>query len=89
MQFLQNVRTLDVTAPVTLIFNEESYEVSADNSRNKTVSQLFAEYGDVLGVDPSRINRYIINGEVVPGDTVVRPSESIRAVVTSEAKGVF
>lgn len=89
MQFLQNVRTQDLSAPVTLIFNEEQYQVSADNSRGKTVSQLFTEYGAILGVDPARINRYVLNNEIVPRETVVRPGETVRAATTSENKGSF
>jgi hypothetical protein len=87
MQFLDNVRVQDQSAPVTLLFNEESYEVPAENALNKSVSQLFAEYGVNLGADPARLTRYIINGEVVPGTTVVRPGESIRSVISSESKG--
>lgn len=87
MQFLSNVRTQDQSAPVILVVNEESYRVAAENARNKTVSQLFAEYGSNLGVDPSRITRYVINNEIVPGETVVRPGETVRGAVTSEQKG--
>lgn len=87
MQFLNNVRVQDQSAPVTLLFNEESYVVSAENALNKSVSQLFAEYGLNLGIDPARLTRYIINGEVVPGTTVVRPGESVRGVIVSEGKG--
>jgi hypothetical protein len=87
MQFLQNVRTQDQSAPVTLIFNEESYEVPAANSHGKTVSQLFVEYGAILGADSARITRYLIDSVIVPQDTVVRPSETVRGVVTSESKG--
>jgi hypothetical protein len=89
MQFLQNVRQQDQNAPVTLMVNEESYEVSYINARGKTVSQLFAEYGSNLGVDASRITSYVLNGEGVPGDTVVRPGETVRGAVTSESKGLF
>lgn len=87
MQFLENVRVQDQSAPVTLVFNEEEYVVSAENALNKSVSQLFAEYGVNLGVDPARLTRYIINGEVVPGTTVVRPGETIRSIISSENKG--
>lgn len=89
MQFLNNVRTQDQSAPVTLMVNEESYQVLAENARNKSVSQLFAEYGANLGVDASRITRYVLNNEIVPGETVVRPGETVRGAVTSESKGVY
>lgn len=87
MQFLNNARIQDASAPVTLLVNEESYSVPSENHRGKTVSQLFAEYGSNLGVDPARVTSYLLNGEIVPGDTVVRPGESVRGSVTSESKG--
>jgi hypothetical protein len=87
MQFLNNVRTQDASAPVTLVVNEETYSVSPDNYRGKTVAQLFSQYGENLGVDPARINRYVINNEIVPGETTVRPGETVRGAVTSENKG--
>lgn len=89
MQFLQNVRAQDQSAPVTLMVNEESYQILAENARNKTVSQLFAEYGANLGVDPSRITRYVLNNEIVPGETVVRPGETVRGAILAESKGVY
>jgi hypothetical protein len=87
MQFLDNARSLDMSAPVILQMNDEQYSVLAENARNKTVSQLFAEYGSYLGAEASRATKYIIDGVGVPGDTVVRPGETVRAAVTSENKG--
>jgi hypothetical protein len=87
MSFFDQVRTQDQTAPVTLAVNEETLEILPENYRNKTVSQLFAEYGSRLGVDPSRITRYVINSVQVVGETVVRPGETVRGAVTSESKG--
>jgi hypothetical protein len=86
--FFQQVRTQDQSAPVTLILNEDSLSLSPDQFRGKTVSQLFAEYGTSLGGDVSRINRYVLNGEVVAGDTVIRPGETVRGSVSSESKGI-
>lgn len=87
MQFLDNARSLDMSAPVILQMNDEQYSVLAENARNKTVSQLFAEYGSYLGANASRATKYIIDGVSVPVDTVVRPGETVRAAVTSENKG--
>lgn len=89
MSFFDQVRTQDQSAPVTLMVNEESMELLPENYRNKTVSQLFAEYGARLGVDASRITRYVINSVQVAGDTVIRPGETVRGAVTSESKGSF
>jgi hypothetical protein len=86
MSFFDQIRTADQTAPVTLYLNEESITLTSDQFRGKTVSQLFGEYGHSLG-DVSRINRFVLNTEIVPGDTVVRAGESIRGAVTSESKG--
>ena len=87
MDLLSNVRSADQDAPVTLVVNEESYRVPANNARGKSVSQLFAEYGSVMGTDTSRITSYILNNEVVPGETVIRPGETVRGAITSEEKG--
>jgi hypothetical protein len=87
MQFLNNVRAQDQTAPVTLLVNEESYAVTPANYQGKTVAQLFAQYASNLGVDASRIQSYILDATQVPGETVVRPGEVYRGVITSESKG--
>jgi hypothetical protein len=86
MAFFDQIRTADTTAPVTLLLNEESITLTADQFRGKTVSQLFGEYGHSLG-NVSRINRFVLNGEIVPGDTVVRAGETVRGAVSSESKG--
>jgi hypothetical protein len=86
MSFFDQIRTADTTAPVTLILNEESITLNADLFHNKTVSQLFGEFGHALG-NVSRINRFVLNGEIVPGDTVVRAGETVRGAVSSESKG--
>ena len=88
MSFFTQIRTQDQSAPVTLLLNEDSLQLQPDQYRNKTVSQLFAEYGASLGGDVARISRYVLNGEAVAGDTVVRPGESVRGSVSSESKGV-
>jgi hypothetical protein len=88
MSFFTQIRTQDQSAPVTLLLNEDTLQLQPDQYRGKTVSQLFAEYGASLGGDVARINRYVLNGEAVAGDTVVRPGESIRGSVSSESKGV-
>lgn len=89
MSFFQQIRTQDQFAAVTLILNEESLQLSSDQYRGKSVSQLFAEYGASLGGDVARINRYVLNGEAVSGDTVIRPGETVRGAVSSESKGLF
>lgn len=84
--FFQQIRQADTETPVTLYFNEESVSLNSAQFTGKTVSQLYAEYGSNLG-DVTRINRYILNGEVVPSTQVVRAGESYRASVNSESKG--
>lgn len=86
MSFFDQIRTADQSAPVILLLNEESITLNSDQFRGKTVSQLFGEYGHTIG-NVSRINRFVLNGEVVPGDTVVRPGETVRGAVSSESKG--
>lgn len=86
MSFFDQIRTADQSAPVTLYLNEESVTLTPDQYRGKTVSQLFGEYGHSLG-DVTRINRFVLGNEAVPGDTVVRAGESVRGAVSSESKG--
>jgi hypothetical protein len=86
MSFFDQIRTADQSSPVTLLLNEESITLSADQFNGKTVSQLFGEYGHQLG-NVTRINRFVLNGEIVPGTTVVRAGETVRGAVSSESKG--
>jgi hypothetical protein len=88
MSFFDAVREMSYESPVTLMINEESVVLSEAQYRGKTVSQLFAEYASGI-VDVSRVNRYIINGTAVSGDTVIRPGEICRGSVNSESKGVY
>lgn len=87
MEFLSTAKPQDQTAPVTLIVNEETVRVPYVNAEGKTVSQLYAEYASSLGVDASRIVKYVIANELVPGTQVVRPGETYRGSVDSESKG--
>lgn len=86
MSFFTQIRQADTESPVTLYFNEESVSLNAAQFTGKTVSQLYAEYASGLG-DVTRINRYVLNGEAVPGTQVVRASEIYRATTHSEQKG--
>lgn len=87
MNFLNTVVPQDQTQPVTLMVNEESVQVPYVNAAHKSVSQLFAEYGSSLGIDPVRITRYILGNESVSSSQVVRPGETYRGAVTAESKG--
>jgi hypothetical protein len=84
--FFQQIRQADTESPVTLYFNEESIALGSAQFTGKTVSQLYAEYAGSLG-DVSRINRYVLNGEAVPSNQVVRAGEVYRATTNSEQKG--
>lgn len=86
MSFFDSVRTQSYDEPVTILVNEESVSLGEAQYRGKTVSQLVAEYASGL-VDVSRVNRYVINGTSVSGDTVVRPGETVRVAISSESKG--
>lgn len=88
MSFFDSIREQDYSAPVQILVNEESVTLSEAQYRGKTVSQLVAEYASGL-VDVSRVNRYVINGTSVSGDTVVRPSEIVRVAISSESKGLY
>jgi hypothetical protein len=88
MSFFDSIREQDYSATVQILVNEESITLTEAQYRGKTVSQLVAEYAGGL-VDASRVNRYIINGTAVSGDTVIRPSEILRVAISSESKGVY
>lgn len=88
MSFFDNVREMDYSAPVRILVNEESITLSEAQYRGKTVSQLVAEYASGL-VDVTRVNRYVIDGTAVSGDTTIRPSETVRVTISSESKGVY
>lgn len=88
MSFFDSIRTQDYSQPVTLMINEESVVLSEAQYRGKSVSQLVAEYAGNY-IDVARVNRYIINGTVVSGDTQPRPNEVVRVAISSESKGVY
>jgi hypothetical protein len=88
MSFFDSVRTQSYDEPVVIYVNEESVSLSEAQYRGKSVSQLVAEYASGL-VDVSRVNRYVINGTAVSGDTVVRPGETIRVSISCESKGSY
>ena len=88
MSFFESVRSMDFSQPVTLMVNEESISLSEAQYRGKSVSQLVAEYAGGL-VDVSRVNRYVINGTSVSGDTQPRPNEIVRIAISSESKGLY
>lgn len=86
MSFFQNVRAQNYNEPVTIMVNEEAVSLTEAQYRGKSVSQLVAEYAANL-VDVARVNRYLINGISVSGDTQVRPGETVRVAISSESKG--
>jgi hypothetical protein len=88
MSFFDAVRTQSYDEAVVIYVNEESVTLSEAQYRGKSVSQLVAEYASGL-VDVSRVNRYVINGTGVSGDTVIRPGESIRVSISCESKGSY
>jgi hypothetical protein len=87
MNLLSRPTPQDQSRPVTLTVNEERVNVLYNNASGKTVSQLFAEYGSTLGIDPARIQEYTLGNEIVPPTQVVRPGETYRGTVKSEHKG--
>lgn len=88
MSFFDSIREQDYSAPVKILINEESVTLNEAQYRGKTVSQLVAEYASGI-VDVSRVNRYVVDGTSVSGDTAIRPGESIRVGVHTESKGVY
>jgi hypothetical protein len=86
MSFFDSVRAQNYNEPVTILVNEESVTLAEAQYRGKSVSQLVAEYAGSL-VDVARVNRYLINGTSVSGDTQVRPGETVRVAIASESKG--
>lgn len=85
MAFNQN---LPQTAPrvVTLLFNDESIELSPAQYAGKSATQLFTDFGSDLGTDVSRINSYVIDNVSRDGSTVVRDGETVRGVAKTDSK---
>lgn len=72
---------------VVLTAGTERVEIPASDVRGKTIAQLFAMYGEQLGVDTDRINRYVDAGRIVTGDTPVEPGRQYSGNTTAESKG--
>lgn len=76
------------TSMVVLTAGTERVEIPASDAQGKTVSQLFQQYGEQLGVDTDRINRYVDAGRIVTADTPVEPGRSYSGNTTAESKGL-
>jgi hypothetical protein len=84
--FFSQLETQSYANPVTIAVNEETVTLTEGQYRGKSVSQLVAEYASHM-IDVARVTRYVVGNEQVSGDTVIRPGETIRVSVNSEAKG--
>ena len=87
MAFYDTLRQQDTGAPVTLVVNEEELELTFPQYENKSVSQLFGEYGHRLISDVTRIQTFAINNVVVSNTAQARPGETVRGIIKAEGKG--
>lgn len=71
---------------VTLLFNDESIELSPAQYAGKSAAQLFTDFGPDLGTDVSRITSYVIDNVSRDGSTVVRDGETVRGVAKTDSK---
>jgi hypothetical protein len=72
--------------PVILQLNEEEVIVDAGVIGERTVAELFEDFGDALG-DTHRATRYVASGQIVDGSTRAVAGTIYRAAITSETKG--
>jgi hypothetical protein len=87
--FSSNSNSSTNTSMVVLTAGTERVEIPASNAQGKTVSQLFAEYGEELGIDTDRINRYVDAGRIVTADTPVEAGRQYSGNTTAESKGLI
>lgn len=74
------------TGDVVIAIGAETVQVSAEQAAGKTISQLFDEFSEALGVSSDRINRYVDAGTIVPGDQAAQAGHVYRGTVTTESK---
>lgn len=89
MAFNENLNQTPQTAArvVTLLFNDESIELTPAEYAGKTAAQLFTDFAHRLGTSVERITSYVIDGFARGGETVVRDGESVRGVAKTDSKG--
>lgn len=74
------------TTDVQIEVNAERVLIPGDAAKGKTIAQLFTEFSEALGTDPTRIQRFVDAGQIVAGDQVVEPGHTYRGTVTTETK---
>ena len=72
---------------ITLTAGHETHEVSAEDAQGKTISELFSEYADELGIDSARPARYVDAGQQVSGTSHAKPGRVYSSAVSFESKG--
>jgi hypothetical protein len=71
--------------PVTLQINDSTFTIPGTDATGLTIREAFQRYA--TGVDASRINQFVVNGERKDGSTLVEPGQSIRGAIATESKG--
>ena len=74
---------------VTLLYNDESIELTPAEYAGKSLTQLFTDFGDRLGTSVSRITSYTADNIVRDGSTVVRDGEVVRGIAKTDQKGLL
>ena len=85
-----NIPEQELSADITLRFSiSNEVTVNPENYQGKTISQLFHEYEDELGVDMSRASSYkdITTGSTVEGSSSVEPGHSYKVLIMTGTKG--
>lgn len=65
----------------------ETLKIPAATVANKTVAQVFTDFAHELGVQTKRITRFVQNGNIIPGATLVKAGETYQGTATLDEKG--
>ena len=71
---------------VQLLINDESITVPAAEAKGLTVGQLFTRFA-AGACDVTRINRYVAQGRIVSGTSLVESGTIYSGAIASESKG--
>lgn len=83
-----NTSNNDNSTPyVTLVYNSAQVSLTEEEARGRTVSELFSQCANRLGISTDRISKYLYLGKCVEANALITANGVYSATHTTESKG--